>query len=228
MIRGSHHSKETKRKLSLTRQTMYKGKDNPMYGKHHTEETRLKISKNHMNCKGKNNPNYGNHKLAGKNNPNYGLHPSKEVIEKNRLAHLGKKASKETKKKMSEIHKKRWKKNRIKILNTLMKHWNIAPNKPEKELTKLLERACLNEYHYVGNGKTSIGGFNPDFIDQKNKKIIELYGDYWHTRSEIVERDLRRLKTYRLLGYKTLIIWEHELKNLQKVTEKILKFNGEK
>ncbi|KKL48467.1 hypothetical protein LCGC14_2325240, partial [marine sediment metagenome] len=31
--------------------------------------------------------------------------------------------------------------------------------------------------------------------------------------------------TYKRYGYKTLIIWEHELKNLDKVKTNILKFN---
>ena len=44
-------------------------------------------------------------------------------------------------------------------------------------------------------------------------------------RPEVIERDKRRLTTYKEYGYKTLIIWEHELKNTDRIINKILKFN---
>jgi len=98
-------------------------------------------------------------------------------------------------------------------------------NKPESLLKKLLNKTLPNEYRFVGDNKIVIGSFNPDFVNVKGeKKIIELYGDYWHKREEVIERDIRRIKVYKNHGYKTLIIWEKELKNLDKVKTKILKF----
>lgn len=41
---GMFHSKESKLKMSETRKTMYKGKDNPMYGKTHSYYARKSIS----------------------------------------------------------------------------------------------------------------------------------------------------------------------------------------
>ena len=38
------------------------------------------------------------------------------------------------------------------------------------------------EYDFVGDGKIMIGTKNPDFINIKIKKIIEVFGDYWHTK----------------------------------------------
>ena len=46
--------------------------------------------------------NIGKHDHHGSNNPMFGRHQSEEVKEKNRLAHLDKHASEETRKKMSE------------------------------------------------------------------------------------------------------------------------------
>lgn len=121
------------------------------------------------------------------------------------------------------------KKFREKIVKAILKGLNLKPNKPEKQLYKLLQWLFPNEYKYVGDGKFFIGGFVPDFINvNSQKKIIELYGDYWHNKSEIKKRDKGRLRTYKRYGYKTLIIWEHELKNLDKVKEKILIFNNNK
>jgi len=78
---------------------------------------------------------------------------------------------------------------------------------------------------FVGDGKVILSGFCPDFINKIQKKIIELYGDYWHTKSQyVINKDKRRLIEYKKRGYKTLIIWEHELKDLDKITNKLIKF----
>ncbi len=83
----------------------------------------------------------------------------------------------------------------------------------------------LKNYKYTGDQNFYVGGFYPDFVNKKDNKIIEVYGDYWHTRKEWVERDKRRLVAYKECGYKTLIIWEHELKNINNTEKKILKFD---
>lgn len=79
-------------------------------GKKARIDTRLKMSLAHKGRKGvslygSDNPNYGNHKLAGENNPFYGKKHTQDAIEKMRAAATGKKASPETRKKMSESHK---------------------------------------------------------------------------------------------------------------------------
>ena len=127
--------------------------------------------------------------------------------------------------------KKRWQDKEYReknIKNTFkaLKSNNISPNKPEKLLNKILNRLCPNEYKYVGDGKIIISGFNPDFVHNNgSKKIIELYGDYWHNREDTKKRDKGRFHAYKRNGYKMLIIWEHELENLNKVENRILEFN---
>jgi len=109
-----------------------------------------------------------------------------------------------------------------KIMKLIFQGLKLKPNKPEKLLNNLLNK----DYKYVGNGKFWIRGFNPDFINiNGQKKIIELYGDYWHNKLDYKIRDKRRLIEYKKQGYKTLIVWEHELKDLDKVKEKLLEFN---
>ncbi|KKM20140.1 hypothetical protein LCGC14_1648420, partial [marine sediment metagenome] len=104
-------------------------------------------------------------------------------------------------------------------------------NKSEKVLRNLLSKTVSNKYKYVGNGKYWIINFNPDFINiNGQKKIIELYGCYWHKcpKCKFGNKrtiDIGRIKTYKKYGYQTLIVWEHELKNLDKVKTNILKFN---
>lgn len=98
------------------------------------------------------------------------------------------------------------------------------PNKPETILINLFKQYNL-PYKYVGDGELIIRQFNPDFINcNGQKKIIEMFGTYWHDLQENRGRDKVRLKTYSQYGFKTLIIWEHELKEIDKVLEKVKRF----
>lgn len=89
----------------------------------------------------------------------------------------------------------------------------------------MLNKLLPNQYKFVGNGKLIIGGFVPDFVNNEHNKIIEHYGDYWHNREDRIKRDKRRLITYKKAGYKTLIIWQYELKDLDNLKNKILEFS---
>ena len=99
------------------------------------------------------------------------------------------------------------------------------PNKPETVIINLIKQYNLN-FIYVGNYNKWFKGetqsFNPDFINEDKKKIIELFGNYWHKNTQ--EDDKERLKTYSQSGYKTLVIWENELRNPNKIKTKIEDF----
>jgi len=200
-----------------------KGNRNGFFGKHHTETQKEKWSKTRKGIK-----------LSIK---------TREAMSK---ASKGKKKSLETKKKMKVGALKRWKNNFIekkrlsnwnklrwsnlkykeKVLKKMFETRKIKPNKPEKFLNKLIGKLFPKEYKFVGDGKIWFDHFNPDFINiNGQKKIIEMYGDYWHNREEMIERDNRRIKTYKKYGYKTLIIWDYELKNLKILKEKIKEFH---
>ena len=103
----------------------------------------------------------------------------------------------------------------------------VSPNKPEKIIINLIQQNNLN-FIYVGDGKKFIKGknysFNPDFISKNQKYIIEVFGDYWHNLPKMIKRDKERLLTYSEQGYKTLVVWEHELRNQPQILNKIQKF----
>lgn len=167
---------------------------------------------------------------SGKNHPKgmKGKHHTEESRKKMRDNKI---ITDKTRKKMSIASKKRWanKEYREKNIRNLFKALQLKPNKPEKLLTKLLQKILPKEYKYVGNGKFLINTFNPDFINcNGQKKIIELYGDYWHNKKDMKKRDKKRLRTYKKYGYKTLIIWEKELQSINRLNSKILNFNKEK
>ncbi len=165
-------------------------------------------------------------KFKGKGNPVFGKHHTKEQKikwSKMRKAEgngmFGRHHTEATKEKI-----------RQKLITRIKEgKYNLKANKPEKQLNKLLKKILPNEYKFVGNGKLFIAGFVPDFINcNGQKKIIELFGDYWHNREDAKKRDKQRLKTYKKYGFKTLIIWQHELKELNKLELKIKKFNKSK
>lgn len=124
--------------------------------------------------------------------------------------------------------KTRWQDKQYKerMVKNILKGNNIKQNKVEKVLDKLLNKVLLNNYKFVGDGKVIIDGFNPDFVNVNGqKKIIEMFGDYWHNLPTWKKRDKRRIKSYKKYGYNTLIIWQHELKDLIKLKHRILEFD---
>jgi hypothetical protein len=210
--RGKHHTEETIEKICQAK-----------LGKHPTEETIEKNRQAHL----------------GKPSGMSGKHHSEETIEKMKGSHLGKSSgmlnkyhSEETIKKMKTTATKNWEdpEYREKQLKAIFKGLNLRPNKPEKLLIKLLQELFPNEYKYVGDGSILIGYKNPDFINVNGqKKIIEHFGEYPHgpkrTGRTNKEEEQQRINHFAKYGYQTLIIWEHELENLELTSEKILQFN---
>lgn len=115
---------------------------------------------------------------------------------------------------------------REKTIRASMKALSKRPTKPEKKLMKLIDENSF-PYKYVGDGSVVIYGLCPDFIEcNGKKKIIEVFGDYWHTRPDTPYHQTEggRKKIFKSLGYNTLVIWESELKEPDKVVAKIQEF----
>jgi hypothetical protein len=82
------------------------------------------------------------------------------------------------------------------------------PNKFEQYFDYL----TTDDIYYVGNGKlwvTFSDGThkNPDFKIKKQRKVIELFGDYWHdgdNPQELIDK-------YKDINFDCLVIWETEL-----------------
>lgn len=86
--------------------------------------------------------------------------------------------------------------------------------KPERTVNLLLRFmfGAGNPYTYTGNrtkwirmpdGKQK----NPDFTCEPGRKVIEVFGDYWH-RGEDPDRLVRM---YAAVGWECLVIWESEV-----------------
>ena len=131
----------------------------------------------------------------------------------------GYKASKETKEKQSEIGKRHWRDPEYQKL--MFETRNTKPNKLEKYFSKLIG----NKIRFVGNYtfyiRTKKRIHNPDFKVNSQKKVIELFGNYWHKG----EDPNNLIKEYKEAGWKCLVFWEHEVyKETNKVMKKTLRF----
>lgn len=85
---------------------------------------------------------------------------------------------------------------------------------------------------------------NPDIVLPRHKKVIFVHGCFWHRHKGCkktttpkshkafwenkfeynVNRDARNRSRLRRLGWKVLIVWECELRDESKMSEKIVKF----
>ena len=80
---------------------------------------------------------------------------------------------------ISIVAAKSWKDPEIIAKHIKARH--TFPNKPEKFLIELLEELFPKEWKYVGSGDLIIGRKNPDFVNEKQKKIIEFFGNFWQS-----------------------------------------------
>ena len=172
----------------------------------HTEETKAKISESE---KGKVVSDETRQKLSGarlnfiKENPELVYEQSAKGGRKLK----GRKQPKE----VVEAAREKWRDPEYKAmrLKQMMKH--MVPNRPESKVVDICEKFEL-PYDFIGNGALIIGGFNPDFVNTENKKLlIEVFGGYWHNRVGWTGRDRHRLKVFSDNGYKTLVLWENQL-----------------
>lgn len=111
---------------------------------------------------------------------------------------------------------------------------------------ELLVRSLLHRMGYrYSLHNTRLPG-RPDLVFGPRRKAIFVHGCFWHQHSECregrlphsrkdywypkltrnVERDRQSQATIRALGWKSLVVWECELKNLDRAVRRILTFLG--
>ena len=242
-MKGHCHSEETKERISKSRKGKCKGNKNPAkrleirkkislskIGISRSIVTRRKISKGHQGIKM---PSGTGEKISRSNT---GRVVSKETRKKISKSNKGRSwtLSKEQRKRKHIMQLKKWQDPvyKEKRLRAIFAGHNTSPNKPERRLENGLTKMFPGEYKFVGNGKTFVGGKCPDFINVNGqKKIIEMFGDYWHfeghtgrTRKQEENQRVRHFKKY---GFRTLIIWEMEFGDISQLKKKLKEFHNE-
>jgi G:T-mismatch repair DNA endonuclease (very short patch repair protein) len=205
---------DTKKKMSESKM----GSKNTFFGKKHSEETKRKISEAKKGQKTR---------LGAKHTP--------EAIAKMSHVKLGNRNSVghmmpiESKLKLSRERKgnylvKEWQdiERKERWIKAIRSAQSIHPNKPETAIMQILDIIDNKHWEFVGDGKVTLGGRIPDFINVNGqKKIIEMFGDYWHGEKArcYEETEEGRIAHFAKYGFKTLIVWESEIKKTPEVVK---------
>lgn len=166
---------------------------------------------------------YRSEKLSGVNSKNFGKRRTEKQKE------LIKQTTKEAMKRPVVIGKikKTWFKKGSKPINAFPKghlfdlvtrqkaisksiESNHRKTLPEKIVEIYLNKMHPNTFKYTGDGQFMIEQFNPDFV--YGKKVIEVFGDYWHNLPLVKKKDYFRWKVYKRNGFKSLVLWEKDIK----------------
>lgn len=87
--------------------------------------------------------------------------------------------------------------------------WKSCGTKPELKMRDLLSN--YPSWEYTANGKFFIRTDKktrvPDFVNRRSKKVIEVYGDYWHRG----ENPQDKINEYKRAGWDCVVVWEHEI-----------------
>jgi len=240
--KGKRHSEETRRKISESNM-----------GRVVSEETRKKVSRGNKKRwqdpefhqamsdkhKGKTVPKEVREKMSESHKKRIFGEERKEQLDN---ARKRRKFDLDTRIRMSKSGKAKWRKksyreftlenNRGLFRKDMVQPYTyisrVAPNKLEERVLAIVPN-CVK---YVGNGKLWIsvanGNKNPDFVVHplsKTKKVIEVFGDYWHKKKE--EKSV--IEAYQQVGIECMVIWEHDVhENIREVQEKVNHFTGYK
>lgn len=235
---GHHHTEEQKAKISkamlgrVITEEHRVNLSNALIGRAHTEETKAKLSE--IVKTQWQNPEYRARMCKSR----VGMIATKEARANMSKSQMGRTHTKDTKAKMSKAQRTQWQdpeyraiweerwqspEYRDRVIKAMRLGCLVHPNKPETILLALLDSAYPGEWEFVGDGQLIIAGKNPDFFNINSKKqIIELWGDWWHRGQNPQER----IDIFKHYGYSTLIIWENELREPEKVLEKIARMEG--
>jgi len=213
MKKGSHHTIESLEKIREG--TLGKPKPKPSGFRTSTTFGNLPIEKHKEISK------RGRAKSSGFK----GKHHKEDSNQRNREKHLGISfsgwtKSDESKRKQSQTRLQKFRDGTLTIWNKgippteiALKNWlrscGLKPNKKETKLNNLLTSNLPNEYQInVRADVMTLGGKIPDFVNVNGKKkLIELYGDFWHKNNDPEDR----INYFKQFGWDTLVIWEHEL-----------------
>lgn len=117
-----------------------------------------------------------------------------------------------------------WQSKSSEFLALVMKANQIKPNRKELALLDIIKQLSL-PYSYVGDGQFILGGKCPDFLNTNGqKKLIELWGNFWHQGQNPQDR----IDYFAKYGFETLIIWESELNKPTELEERLLNFDAKR
>ena len=215
---GRHHNKKTREKIKrglawVPKEVRQEWASRSFLGRHHTDDARRRISE----------------KLTGRRLSAKTKRKLSLVLKGNPLlatrGFAGHHHTDDWKEKRAELVKGWWRDEnyRNKTVKSILRSLCKRPNKCEILLLSILDRLFPGEFKYVGNGQFILGGKCPDFMNVNGKKVlVELFGDHWHKG----EDPRVRINFFRKYGYKTVVVWERELRDVEKLNKRLVSLLG--
>jgi very-short-patch-repair endonuclease len=141
----------------------------------------------------------------------------------------GRKLSAEQKEKIGKKSAERWNSFSENEKKAFCRKTHLRKNMSgaEKVFQEIINK---NNYPFYFNGNaqgkivTIIDRKIPDFVHNTEKKVIEIFGDYWHRG----ENPQDRIDLFKESGYDCIVIWASELPKSDFVLNKMKSFIGEK
>jgi len=160
---------------------------------------------------------------------NLGRRQSPESKEKNRLAHLGRVPSLEAREKNRQAQLQRPPRSPETLEKLRANHGPKAHSLETREKVRRarihrvfpkkltsIELALREEFGRRGLAfemhRPLFGQFQPDFVFDQERLIVQADGDYWHNLPGALERDAIFNETARANGWHVLRFWESEIK----------------
>lgn len=134
----------------------------------------------------------------------------------------------------------------VDVLTPEQRHRNMAAIKSKDTKPELIVRRLVHSlgYRYCLHRKDLPG--KPDLVLPRHGKVIFVHGCYWHMhsckygrvqpktnamfwqkkRQSNVDRDKRDVRKLRRLGWKPLVVWECQTRDLSKLRSRIERFLG--
>lgn len=120
---------------------------------------------------------------------------------------------------------KRELKARLDWLEEMRRRCRRTPNAPEKALDKILQKTFPGQFHLNVKGKVVIDGKIPDFVGVNKKKLIEMFGTFWHgeqvTGRTKKKEEAHKISRFKKFGYQTTIVWQDELKDTETLVKRL-------
>lgn len=127
------------------------------------------------------------------------------------------------------------KKHTIEALKKIGEHINTSGRSK-------LEHAMSDQLVSIlgGHKNVGVGGWCCDYVNHELKLVVEFFGDFWHhnpviydieyvnpftkrSSADVWERDQRKIHELSNLGYKVIVVWEHDWKlNSDKCIQEII------
>ena len=134
------------------------------------------------------------------------------------------------------------------VLTPAQRSFNMSRIRYRDTKPEMIVRSIVHRMGYRYSLHKKVLPAKPDLVLVRHRKIIDVHGcffhmhhcrygrvvpvqnaDFWKTkRLGNVARDQRNLKALRRDGWKVMVVWECETRNLPKLTKRIRKFLGPK